>query len=110
MLKQKENKMTELKNIEEYENINKDKLTIIDFYATWCQPCKMLSPILEDVSKESSDVDIIKINTEEFPQLASKYGVMSVPTVIYMKGGEILKSSHGVTPKAAILAEIDSMK
>ncbi len=101
--------MTELQNIEEYNNLNKDQITILDFYAEWCQPCKILGPILNELSNEHPEYNVIKVNTETFPELASKYGIMSAPTLIYIKNDDILHSSTGVIPKNVILKKLEEL-
>ena len=91
------------KNFEE-EVLKSDKPVIIDFYATWCGPCKMMSPIIDEISKECSDkVKVGKIDTDENASLAEEYGIMSIPTVLVFKNGELSKTFVGVTPKEKIL-------
>lgn len=79
------------------ELINKD-LVLVDFFATWCGPCKMLGPVLESID----DIDIIKIDVDECPQLARKYGIMSVPTLIIFKNGEEKDKRSGFMPKEVL--------
>lgn len=89
------------------ENLDKvlkeNKKVLIDFYADWCGPCRMLSPIIEEVKKEVTDVLVTKINVDEFPDIASRYGVRSIPTLIYIKDGEVVNQMIGVKPKKDIL-------
>lgn len=83
---------------------NSDKPVIIDFYADWCGPCKMIAPILDEIAEEYSDkVDVYKINVDENPELASKYSVMSIPNVISFKNGNIYKRVLGAVPKDDLL-------
>jgi thioredoxin 1 len=87
----------------DFENIvtNGDKPVLIDFWASWCGPCKMLTPTIEELNKEFDGRAVIaKVNVDEEPELAQKYGVMSIPTVFVMKGDKVLDSSIGVRPKA----------
>ncbi len=89
------------------ENLNsvlkENKKVLIDFYADWCGPCRMLSPIIEEVKKEVTDVLVMKINVDEFPELAAKYGVRSIPTLVYIKDGAVNNQMIGVKPKKDII-------
>ena len=86
------------------EAIAQDKLVFIDLYATWCGPCRMLSPIVDEVAEERTDVKVGKVNVDEQPELASQFGVMSIPTVMLFKGGVPVSTSVGVKPKHALEA------
>ena len=77
---------------------------LLDFWATWCGPCRMLSPILEQVAEERPDVKVCKINIDEQPGLASQYQVFSIPTLVVMKDGKIVNQSVGARPKGQILS------
>lgn len=92
-------------NFEE-EVINADVPVLVDFWAAWCGPCKMLAPIIDEVEKEAGQVKICKINVDEEPELASRYGVMSIPTLIVMKDGETVNKSVGYQSKDEVLALI----
>ncbi len=84
----------------ESEVLKSDKPVVIDFWAPWCGPCRLLSPIIEEVSKEmTSKAKFCKINTDENPQTAGKYNIMSIPTVLLFKDGEIASTSVGALPK-----------
>ena len=84
----------------ENEVINSDKLVLVDFWADWCGPCKMLTPTLEQLSNEYSDKIVVgKVNVDDNQQLASQYGIMSIPTVMIFKGGKIVEQFIGVQPK-----------
>ena len=72
---------------------------LVDFWATWCGPCQMMLPILEDFAKSNPDIKVGKVNVDEQPELAGEYGIMSIPTLIAFKNGEIYKTRLGVTPK-----------
>lgn len=89
-------------NFEE-EVLNSQKTVIIDFYADWCMPCKMMSPIIDNIAKENDDIKVGKINVDEAQDLAMKYNVMSIPTVIVFKAGKEHKKFVGVTSKENIL-------
>lgn len=85
------------------EITNTDKLVLIDFYATWCGPCKMLSPVISEIANEYSEsVKVCKVNIDESQDLALKYNIMSVPTLIFLKNGKVVKSSVGFYPKAKL--------
>ena len=87
----------------EAEVIQSDKPVLVDFFAPWCGPCRMLSPIIDEIAEERTDVKVCKINTDEQEELAMRFGIMSIPTLIVFKNGEIVKKTMGVQPKAAIL-------
>lgn len=79
--------------------INENKPVLVDFYADWCQPCKIVTPILQNVKKELGDkVKIIKINVDRNPQISSKYGIRSIPTLMLFKNGQLKFNQAGVTP------------
>ena len=85
------------------EVLNSDKKVIIDFYATWCVPCQMLSPVLEEVAVENSDIKLVKIDVDQNEELAYKYGISAMPTIIVMENGEEINRSVGVISKEDIL-------
>ena len=90
-------------NFEE-EVLKSDKTTIVDFYADWCGPCKMMSPIIDNIAEENSNsIKVGKVNVDENQDLAMKYNVMSIPTVFVFKNGNISKSFIGVTSKQEIM-------
>lgn len=85
------------------EVMNTEQQVLIDFYATWCPPCKMLSPIIDEVSEESDGTKVCKVDIDEEPALAQRFGVMSVPTLVLLKGGEVISTLSGFRPKNAVL-------
>ena len=85
------------------EVLSSEGTVLVDFWATWCGPCKMLAPILDEIAAERSDVKVCKIDVDEQPELASKYGIMSIPTLIVFKDGKLVTQSTGARPKAQIL-------
>lgn len=95
----------------EQEALNSDIPVVVDFYADWCGPCKMMAPIVEELAEEyEGKVKIGKINTDENRQAAAKYNIMTIPTLLIIKNGEVVDSVIGVLPKATLQAKIDAVK
>ena len=86
------------------EVLSSDKPVLLDFWASWCGPCRMVSPIVDEIAEERSDIKVGKINVDEQSELAARFRVMSIPTLVVMKNGEIVTQSVGARPKAQILA------
>ena len=86
------------------EVLNSDRPVLLDFWAPWCAPCRMVGPILDEIAEERSDVKVAKINIDEQPELASQFGVMSIPTLMVMKEGRIVQQAMGARPKGQILS------
>lgn len=96
-------------NSENFENevLNSEKMVIVDFFANWCGPCKMMSPIIEKIAMENSDrIKVCKINVDESQDLAQKYKILSIPTLIFFKQGEIINMVVGLTDEEDILSKI----
>ena len=92
------------KNNFNQEVLNSDKPVLMDFWAPWCGPCRMVVPLVEEIAKERSDIKVVKINVDEEQELAAQFGVMSIPTLVVMKSGRIVNQAVGARPKAQILA------
>ncbi len=91
------------KNNFQNEVLNSDKTVLLDFWASWCAPCRMVVPIVEEIAAERRDIKVGKINVDEEPELANKFSIMSIPTLVVMKNGKIVQQVSGARPKNAIL-------
>ena len=91
------------KNNFQEEVMQSDKPVLLDFWAPWCGPCRMVSPILEDIAQERTDIKVGKVNVDEQPELAGQFGVMSIPALVVMKEGKITNQTVGARPKEQIL-------
>ena len=87
----------------ENEVLKSDIPVLVDFWAPWCAPCRMVVPIIEEIAGERSDIRVGKINVDEQPELASEFSIMSIPTLVVMKNGKIVQQVSGARPKNAIL-------
>ena len=87
----------------EAEAVNSDKTVLIDFWASWCGPCRMLAPVVDEIADERTDIKVGKVNVDEEPELASKFGVMSIPTLVVLVNGQVRNQSVGVIPKEKII-------
>ena len=86
------------------EVLDSQKTVLVDFWATWCGPCRMLSPVVDEIAQENDAVKVGKVNVDEQPELASQFGVMSIPTLMVFRDGKPVNSSVGAVPKAKILS------
>ena len=91
----------------EAEVIKSEIPVLVDFWAPWCGPCRMLSPVVDEIANEKTDIKVGKVNVDEQEELAMRFGIMSIPTLIVFKNGEAVKKTMGVQPKAAILGLFD---
>lgn len=89
------------------EVLESEKPVLVDFWASWCGPCRMLSPLVDEVAEERSDIKVGKVNVDEQPELASQFRVMSIPTLIVFKNGKAANQSVGAIPKERVLALLD---
>lgn len=86
------------------EVLHSSKPVLLDFWAPWCGPCRMVSPIVDEIASERSDIKVGKVNVDEQPELASQFGVMSIPMLVVIKDGKLVNRAVGARPKAQILA------
>ena len=98
------------KNNFQEEVMNSDKPVLLDFWAGWCGPCRMLSPVVDEIAEENDDIKVCKINVDEQQDLASEFKIMTIPTLMVFKNGEMQSRSMGVKPKEEILEMLQSEK
>ena len=95
-------------NKENFNSVkNSEKTVLLDFYADWCGPCRMVAPIVEQIAQENPQYLVAKVNVDDNPELAKAYGVVSIPTLIVMKNGEVAQKAIGAKPKAQILEMLE---
>ena len=93
-------------NTENFDELIKDDLVLVDFYASWCGPCRMLSPILDEVINETN-MKLIKIDVDKHTTISKKYGIMTIPTMILFKNGELIEKRVGMTSKEGLIKWIE---
>ena len=92
-----------VKNEQDFDQILKDNAAVfVDFYADWCGPCKMVGPIVEELAGERADIKFVKVNVDDNPEVAERFGIMSIPTMIFFKNGEVAAQTLGFQPKESI--------
>jgi len=97
-------------NKDNFDNLVNDELVIVDFFANWCGPCKMLSPILDELTMDRNSVKVVKINVDEEEELARKYGIMSIPTLLMFKNGKHIDTKNGFMPLPVLREWINNNK
>lgn len=91
------------------ELLQSEKLVIVDFWATWCGPCRMLSPLLDEVEAEMEDkVEVVKVNVDDADEIAMRFRIMSIPTLLFFKNGQMVDRSVGAMPKSALVDKINA--
>lgn len=97
-------------NESNFQEMTGKGLVLVDFFATWCGPCRMLGPVLEDMANDRDSIDIVKVDIDESMNLARQYGIMSVPTLILFKDGQVIAKTGGFQPKESLQQFIDNNK
>ena len=89
--------------------LESEKLIIVDFWATWCGPCRMLSPLLDEVEEEMSDkITVVKVNVDDADEIAMRYRIMSIPTLLFFKNGQVVDKTVGAMPKSTLVDKINA--
>jgi thioredoxin 1 len=90
----------------EVDVLKNSKPVIVDYWAEWCGPCRQVSPVLEEIASEHSEIDVVKLNVDQNPAVTQRYGIMNIPTLSVFKDGEVVKEIVGAKPKSALLREL----
>ncbi len=101
----------ELNNQNFKDTIKNNEVVVVDFWAPWCGPCRMIAPIIEELAEEYKDKGVVigKVNTDEAPEIAGEFGIRSIPTVIFFKNGEVVDAMVGAAPKQMYIEKIESL-
>lgn len=100
-----------IKDMNEYKEVlTSNKSVFVDFYADWCGPCKMVGPLVEELAEENKDVTFVKVNVDENPDIAQMYSVMSIPTLISFKNGQVAAQTLGFQPKEALMSLVEASR
>lgn len=92
------------------EVLNNQTLVMVDFWAVWCGPCRMIAPVVEELAKEyTGKIKVAKLNTDESPEIAGRYKIMGIPTIIFFKNGQVVEQIVGAVPKSQLKSKIDSL-
>ena len=102
--------MVKIINSNEFDSEIKDGVVFVDFFATWCGPCRMLSPVVDEVSNEISDVKFLKVDVDENNEIAARYNIMSIPTLIILKDGDVINKHTGLLSKSDLINFINENK
>lgn len=97
-------------NSENFNEIISEGLVLVDFWAVWCGPCRILEPTIDEIARENSGVVVAKLNVDDYPEVASRHGVLSIPTLMYFVNGELKDSSVGVVSKSVIENKINLLR
>ncbi len=97
-------------NSSNFDTVVKEGIVVVDFWAPWCGPCRLIGPTIEELAQEQPEVTFGKLNVDENPQLASRHGVMSIPTLLFFKNGELKDNSIGAVPKAVIEKKLELLR
>ncbi len=101
--------LIEIESVEQFEEINKEGKILIDFWAEWCAPCRMMLPVIDQLSQENADVTFLKVNVEKVPELASRYGVRSIPQFSFLNEGEEVQKKLGTNSQAQMQEILDNI-
>lgn len=91
------------------ELIKGDKIVVADFWASWCGPCRMMAPIIEELAEEHPEIEVVKINVDDEPDLAQKYKIMNIPTILFFRGGDIIKRQIGAVSKGRLTEMLEAL-